>query len=193
MQIYIYVYIYIYIYIYSITLVVYINIVTQFADRGLRALVARGGELLHACIIVYMHIYTYIYIYIYIYICIQTLYIYIYMYIHTHMFVCFISLSLSLWLSLSIWIYMYLCLYTYTYTYFMFVLLSTQRAFLPSSWPGCPVFAPEAVEDFLQRLWMVLRPIVILRISRPRIFESKFRDHCAKKLDGALRKSTSFV
>ena len=26
-----------------------------------------------------------------------------------------------------------------------------------------------------------------------RIFESKFRDHCAKKLDGALRKPTSFV
>ena len=26
-----------------------------------------------------------------------------------------------------------------------------------------------------------------------RIFESKFRDHCAKKLDDALRKPTSFV
>ena len=31
----------------------------------------------------------------------------------------------------------------------------TQRGFPSSSWPGCPVFAPEAVEDFLQRLWMV--------------------------------------
>ena len=38
-----------------------------------------------------------------------------------------------------------------------------------------------------------IRPIFILRIFRPRIFESKFRDHCAKKLDGALRKPTSFV
>ena len=38
-----------------------------------------------------------------------------------------------------------------------------------------------------------LRPLFILRIVRPRIFESKFRNHCAKKLDGALRKPTSFV
>ena len=35
-----------------------------------------------------------------------------------------------------------------------------------------------------------LRPFVIL--SRPRIFESEFRNHCAKKLVGALRKPTSF-
>ena len=35
--------------------------------------------------------------------------------------------------------------------------------------------------------------LFILRIVRPRIFESKSRSHCAKKLDGALRKSTSFV
>ena len=33
----------------------------------------------------------------------------------------------------------------------------------------------------------------ILRIFRPRIFESKFRNHCAKKLVGALRKPTSFM
>ena len=39
----------------------------------------------------------------------------------------------------------------------------------------------------------VLRPIFIRIIVRPRIFESKFRNHCAKKLDGALRKPTSFV
>ena len=38
-----------------------------------------------------------------------------------------------------------------------------------------------------------LRPIFILRILRPRIFESKFRNHCAKKSVGALRKSTYFV
>ena len=38
-----------------------------------------------------------------------------------------------------------------------------------------------------------IRPIFILRILRPRIFESKFRDHCTKNLDGALRQPTSFV
>ena len=37
------------------------------------------------------------------------------------------------------------------------------------------------------------RPFVILRIVRPRILESKLWNHCAKKLDGALRKPTSFV
>ena len=42
-----------------------------------------------------------------------------------------------------------------------------------------------------QRIGRVLRPFVILRIVRPRIFESKFRNHCAKKLVGALRKPTS--
>ena len=39
----------------------------------------------------------------------------------------------------------------------------------------------------------VIRPFFILRIIRPRIFESKFRNHRAKKLVGALRKPTSFV
>ena len=39
--------------------------------------------------------------------------------------------------------------------------------------------------------WM--RPFFILRIVRPRIFESTFRNRCAKELDGALRKPTSFV
>ena len=38
-----------------------------------------------------------------------------------------------------------------------------------------------------------VRPFFILRMSRPRIFESKFRNQCAKKLDGALRKPTSSV
>ena len=39
----------------------------------------------------------------------------------------------------------------------------------------------------------VLRPFVILRIVGPRIFESKFRNHCAKKIVGAPRKPTSFM
>ena len=45
-------------------------------------------------------------------------------------------------------------------------------------------------------LYMVehmLRPFVIQIIVRPKIFESKLCNHCAKKLDGALRKPTSFV
>ena len=42
-------------------------------------------------------------------------------------------------------------------------------------------------------VYYIIRPFVILRIVRPIIFESKFRNHCAKKLVGALRKSTSFV
>ena len=40
---------------------------------------------------------------------------------------------------------------------------------------------------------MIIRPIFILRLVGPRIVESRFRNHSAKKLDGALRKSTSFV
>ena len=38
-----------------------------------------------------------------------------------------------------------------------------------------------------------VRPFFILIIVRPRIFESKFRNHCAKKLVGALRKPTSLM
>ena len=38
-----------------------------------------------------------------------------------------------------------------------------------------------------------IRPLFMLRIVRPRIFESKFRNHCAKKLVCALRKPTSFI
>ena len=39
----------------------------------------------------------------------------------------------------------------------------------------------------------IIRPFFTLRIVGPRIFESTFRNYCARKLDGALRKSTSFV
>ena len=37
---------------------------------------------------------------------------------------------------------------------------------------------------------IVVRPIFIPSILRPRIFESKLRNHCAKKLDGARAKTT---
>ena len=40
---------------------------------------------------------------------------------------------------------------------------------------------------------VIVRPFFILRTVRPRIAESEFRNHCAKKLVGALRKPTSFV
>ena len=59
----------------------------------------------------------------------------------------------------------------------------------------CPMVGRYAPLGFQKSLatQLVIRPIFILRILRPRIFESKFRNHCTKKLDGALRKSTSFV
>ena len=40
---------------------------------------------------------------------------------------------------------------------------------------------------------LYIRSMFTLRIVGPRIFESTFRNYCSKKLDGALRKSTSFV
>ena len=39
----------------------------------------------------------------------------------------------------------------------------------------------------------LVRPFFMLRIVGPRTFESTFRNHCAKKLVGALRKPTSFM
>ena len=42
-------------------------------------------------------------------------------------------------------------------------------------------------------LRQIVRPFFILIIVRPRIFESKLRNHCAKKLVGALGKPTSFM
>ena len=42
-------------------------------------------------------------------------------------------------------------------------------------------------------LILMIRSIFTLRIVGPRIFVSKFRNYCANQLDGALRKSTSFV
>ena len=54
----------------------------------------------------------------------------------------------------------------------------------PLLYPFCPNSGPAK---------SVLRPCFILIIIRPRIFESKFRNHCAKKLVGALRKPTSLM
>ena len=53
--------------------------------------------------------------------------------------------------------------------------------------------APGTATLALGALRTVLRPFFTLRTVGPRIFESTFRNHCAKKLVGALRKSTSFV
>ena len=40
---------------------------------------------------------------------------------------------------------------------------------------------------------VLVRPLFILRIVRPNIIESTFRNYCAKKLVGALRQPTSFM
>ena len=83
------------------------------------------------------------------------------------MYVC-----IYIYIYLSFYIYIYIYTYIYTYIYI-------------DTWPR-----PSLATSVQAAL---LRPFFILIIVRPRIFESKFRDHCAKKLDGALRKPTSFV
>ena len=45
----------------------------------------------------------------------------------------------------------------------------------------------------LVMIMIAIHSIFTLIIVRPRIVESTFRNYCAKKLDGALRKPTSFV
>ena len=130
---------------------------------------------------VYIHIYIYIYIerercisyYISmplttthvwcIYACIYVIHIYIYIYVVA---ICIIYLCLEFTISLDVWGSMQAC-----------------------SW----------LERLMTRTtidWginLVVRPFVILRIVRPRIFESNLSHHCAKKWDGALRKPTSFM
>ena len=114
---------------------------------------------------------TIIYIYI-----IHIQYIYIYIWIHTH--------------NINIYIYIYTHIHTCiererdrTVQKCCSLLSSTQSAgkraeIIPAAASGCTGG---------------VRPFFILRIVRPRIVESKLWNHCAKKLDGALRKSTSFV
>ena len=46
---------------------------------------------------------------------------------------------------------------------------------------------------YISKETVKVRPFFILGIFRPIMFESKLENHCAKKLDGALRKPTSFV
>ena len=78
--------------------------------------------------------------------------------------------------------------------------LSNLYMFRPSRRPmfkppflGTPLVPLRAKTSALTEPWPGLRPFLILRIVRPRIFESKFRNHCAKKLVGALRKPASFM
>ena len=48
-----------------------------------------------------------------------------------------------------------LILYMFVVPFFLGGFVVTQRVFPSSSWPGCPVFAPEVDEEILQRLWAV--------------------------------------
>ena len=109
-------------------------------------------------------------------------------------FVCihiYVSLSLSLSFYIHIYIYIHisfsLSIYIYIYTYatyiYIYMYIHTYTVYWTST----------INEHMLLTLHLNIRPFFILSILRPRIFESKFRDHCAKKLDGALRKSTFFV
>ena len=75
--------------------------------------------------------------------------------------------------------YIYIYMYTYTQTH---IIAAVGR-----------LEPPDLVQTIITNSTYSLRPFFILRIVRPRIVESKFRNHCAKKLDGALRLSTSFV
>ena len=82
---------------------------------------------------------------------------------------------------------MYTYMYIYIYTHIqIYIHIHIYLAF---------GFAPlrRSRRPFVDYCIRYLRPIVILIILRPRIVESKFRNHCAKELDGALRKPTSFV
>ena len=89
--------------------------------------------------------------------------IYIYIYTHTYIYV-YIPAYIHTYIHTYVYIYIYIYIHKYIYIY----VYTEERA-------------------------LSLRSIFTLRIVRPRIFESTFRDYCAKKLDGAPRKSTSFV
>ena len=55
------------------------------------------------------------------------------------------------------------------------------------------------VEWHLNQKWMQILSLSQLQLNSiprsytPRSFDSKFRDHCTKKLDGALRKPTLYI
>ena len=122
----------------------------------------------YICICVYVSLSLSIYLSIYIYIYIERergiythtcIYIYIYIYIHTY--TC---------------IYIYIYIYTHIYTHMPCMTRLFERLARAVSRGGGRVLAGRP-------LLRGLRPFFILRIVRPRIFESKFRNRCANNND----------
>ena len=100
------------------------------------------------------------------------MFIHVYIYIYIYTYICVYIYNIY------IYIYIYICviyIYIYIYIYICYNYIADYTA------SAC---VTRVIYD---------TPIFVLRIVRPRIFESTFRNHCAKKLVGALRKSTSFV
>ena len=101
-------------------------------------------------------------------------------------------------MHIYIYIYVYrererdvqVCVYTYIYIYIYIYMSVVPKAQIVLT---CLLQSLRESDRHGMDTGKSVRPFVILRIVRPRIFESTFRNHCAKKLDGALRKSTSFV
>ena len=117
---------------------------------------------------IYTHRYIYIYVYMYVRVCV---YIYIYIYIYVYIYI-----YIYIFVLLYIYIYIYIYIHTYTHTCNRCLCNRTAASMNPHG-----------------ELTVRIRPFFILRIVRPIIVESKFRNDCAKKLDGELRKPTSFV
>ena len=94
------------------------------------------------------------------------------------------------WICICIiYIYIYVCVYIYIYIY-----IYIREGGLWRRGPRLPTPSPiDIVIHISATNNKHIRSFFILRIVRPRIFESKFRNHCAKKLVGALRKPTSFM
>ena len=155
----------------------------------------------------YVHVYVCVYIYIYIYMC-------IYIYIYTHVCMCiYIYICIMLVLprvSLPGGIFVSqtpgeapwhsLTADTPDVTANLRSKILDVRGFdssiILSLRGGTLMFTgnfPEGSSQAILAGIILVLPNFTLRIVRPRIFESKFRNHCAKKLDGALRKPTSFV
>ena len=155
---------------------------------------------------------THMYVYVYIYI-----YIYLFIFIHIHIHVC-ISLSLSI--HIYIYIHMYINMYTSGWggpgavredvigeagvpeSLIIIIIISSSSSRSSSSSSSSSSRSSSSVLERrvceargteVRHGAAPIRLIFKLRIVRPRIFESKFRNHCAKKLDGALRKPTSFL
>ena len=128
-------------------------------------------------------------IYIYIHIDLRNIYIYIYVYIY-------------------IYIYRHNKTYIYIYIHILLVLLGVYNIRIHVTVYGIQHTDTQHMNSTCYTKYNMdslrgsslnigtvqrIRPFFILIIVRPRIFESKLRNHCAKKLVGALRKPTSFT